>query len=196
MTNNNTTIEDELTIAEWCQLETDLENGQYESWTARFPNRVEEIFGLYLRYRSNHVSVADLQRFQALGVDLDKQSRYYDSDAGVNTPLGFACEYRHPSLIKNLVRMGVNVNQPINFDPMDSKENDAMSPLETLLQGHSMNDCSVDESECVESCLKGLNADKLENKIHKWIFDEHCQEYLESDCNYLKEFLRSMTIIE
>src|SRR5690348_16297286 len=92
-----------------CTLETDLENGNYESWLKKYPDHVYDIFGEYLDVcwdTNRPVTLEDIQYFQQNGVDLNAMSHAYRCDSYYTNALQMACEWRRLDLMDVLLQAG------------------------------------------------------------------------------------------
>ena len=164
-------------------FECDMEKGKYKDWVDTYPRHTMSIFGSLLTFNGNFVNEEDIIYFKTKGVDLNLPSKAYPSDFSTTTLLVFACERRFLGLIEVLLKQGADVNQ---------KDPNGISPLESVLMGHRIND--IYKYEEVEPVVKLLIEFNVKKEFRKFLLEQFCKEYLEKS-EFLSTLLKSCKII-
>lgn len=167
----------------------DVKNKGYKKWVKKYPKEVNFFFRLFINYGMNeNITDTDIKYFIKYGFKINK-SNYFKTDmTGTQIPvLHSVCEFRKYNLIKILLDNGADVNQTIKYN------NKKISPLESILMGHSNNDKY--DWKTTEKCVKILDKYGCKHEISKWILEnEYCDEYVKHS-EYLQKFIMESIII-
>lgn len=125
----------------------DLKNGEdITKWCEMFPHLVEDIFCYYIR---NCYSDIDHEKnliiFKAFCINLNKVYAGLTTDID-NTPLTYACEIRHSTLIQALLIQGADPNFGSGM----------ITPIMTLILGQSYRFTEPEYDTLVEGLIKLL----------------------------------------
>jgi hypothetical protein len=158
-------------------FEVDMEKGKYHDWVEKYPEHIYSIFENCMLYYGCHLKEEDVLHFIKKGLDLNQLliGNYEDK----TTPLHFACEYRILNLIEILIRNGSDMNK---------RDSNHLTPLESLLMGHRLDDTYKHEE--AEKGVRILLSNGAKSEISHTIYNDYCEQYL-MDSQYLKSFLNS-----
>lgn len=162
-------------------FECDLENGKYQKWVEKYPQHTMPIFCSLIAFNGNYLNEEDIIYFMNKKIDLNTQ---IEDCIYMTSVMHYACEMRFRYLIEYLIKYGADLNAK------EQKRN-RLTPLETVLMGHSIYDLSrVEETE---DCVRVLIQAGAKRELKKWIVVECCEEFLEKS-EYLKDIITSCTI--
>jgi ankyrin repeat protein len=159
-------------------FEMDMEDGLYQKWVELYPDEefLYSIFGAFLNFNSPEES--DIIYFAENGVDFNVITNVYDKNKLTNA-LHFACENRNPKLIKWLIQNGADVDFKV----------DGLSPIETVLIGHSYDD--LFDLPSAEKSVKVLIDEGAISNVKDEVVEEYGKNYFGEDgSDYLKYVLK------
>jgi hypothetical protein len=158
-------LTDILNDEECAIYETDLDEGIFEIWLERYPNKVNAIFSDLINLSYDELFDPDvIRRFQELGVDINANGGYH-SDAGSTTPLVHACEFRRRFLIESLLICGADVNK---------KDIHGFSPLDSYIVGHNMRyKPSAENQDQMQIDIETMQRYGLILEAQAWIIEEN-----------------------